>query len=85
MTTFTPNSIAAARTGWPAWLAWIRPWYVGAVVTGGLIEGHIYPDCSRLARATSEPQQGAGWLDPDTGAVCGSCLARHHNGEEQPA
>ncbi|MFI6793635.1 hypothetical protein ACIBG4_40525 [Nonomuraea sp. NPDC050383] len=59
---------------------WIRPWYVGAVLThpqlGGHIEGHIYPDCERLLRIESQPREGSGWLDPHTGYVCASCTDR---------
>lgn len=66
-----------------AHLAWIRPWYVGAVQLGtGLLEGHIYRDCERLARQTSTPQEGAGWLDPSKGPICPPCLERHEAGEE---
>jgi hypothetical protein len=61
---------------------WIRPWYIGAVI-GGFIEGHIYPDCQRLLRTTSEPQEGVGWLDPQVGPVCASCKKRHDAGEER--
>lgn len=66
-----------------AWLNWIRPWYVGAVILGsGQFEGHIYPDCERLLRVDSEPREGAGWLDPSQGPICRSCQKRHDNGEE---
>ncbi|WP_188187997.1 hypothetical protein [Nonomuraea sp. SYSU D8015] len=78
------TDIAATRTGWRAWMSWIRPWYIGAVI-GGDIEGHIYPDCERLLRIESEPREGAGWLDPAQGPVCDPCKARHNVGEERPA
>ncbi|MFI7468197.1 hypothetical protein [Nonomuraea sp. NPDC049646] len=77
---------AAAHAGWREWMSWIRPWYVGAVQPhSGLIEGHMYPDCDRLARQTSTPQEGAGWLNPSEGPVCASCKTRRAAREEQPA
>ncbi|UBU10006.1 hypothetical protein [Nonomuraea gerenzanensis] len=78
------NTITKAACTAPAWLNWIRPWYVGVVLTGGHFEGHIYPDCERLLRITSEPQEGAGWLDPADPRTCGSCQERHDAGEEPP-
>lgn len=78
-TTSTVNTEPAAT---PAWLVWIRPWYVGAVITGGRIEGHIYRDCERLLRIEPEPREGAGWLDPGQGPTCEPCKERHDRGEE---
>jgi hypothetical protein len=81
-----PTTETAVYTGWREWMAWIRPWYRGAVQTGtGLIEGHIYPDCERLARQTSTPQEGAGWLDPNGAAMCPPCKTRHDAREERPS
>jgi hypothetical protein len=82
----TTSAIAAAHTSSPEWMSWIRPWYVGAVQPGtGLIEGHIYRNCDRLARQTSTPQEGTGWLNPAEGPVCGPCKTRHDAGEERPS
>lgn len=67
-----------------AWVRWIRPWYVGAVINGQ-IDGHIYPDCDRLLRIANQPQEGTGWLDPTQGPICEACLTRHNAGEERPA
>jgi hypothetical protein len=46
----------------------VRPWYRGE-------EGdHLYADCGEL---TGEPVEGVGWLAPDDGDVCLTCLERY--------
>ncbi|GAA2990411.1 hypothetical protein GCM10017559_08030 [Streptosporangium longisporum] len=52
-------------------LGWIRPWYPGGVT------GHIYADCEQLLHTTPEPQEGAGWLNPQGDRVCTACAERH--------
>lgn len=47
---------------------WIRPWYP----TGW--EGHISPDCPELLKWVSEPVEGPGWLDPNQGINCTTCI-----------
>lgn len=71
MTTATTASTNSTRTGWQEWMSWIRPWYPAGTV------GHLYPDCEHLLAVESEPREGAGWLDPRQGDVCGPCVKRY--------
>ena len=62
---------------------WVRPWYPGVVdAYSGRIEGHLFPDCEDLLRVQPDPQEGAGWLDPDAGDVCTTCLNRDPEDDE---
>lgn len=46
---------------------WIRPWWPGR-------DGdHINAECPTLARETSAPKEGAGWLDPATATLNDLC------------
>jgi hypothetical protein len=73
-TTATAAPVSAATH--PS-ITWIRPWYPAGHM------GHIYDDCELLLRWESEPQEGAGWLDPNGRDVCRPCLKRHQNGGAQ--
>lgn len=63
---------------------WIRPWYPGAIDVNATkaaghvtLEGHLFADCDELLRVATNPQAGAGWLDPRAGGTCELCLHRH--------
>jgi hypothetical protein len=49
--------------------AWIRPWY-----PGGGAGDHIDRDCPTLAKQTSTPVEGSGWMDPKKGVACATCV-----------
>lgn len=48
---------------------WIRPWWPGHGAGD-----HTRADCPELAKQTSEPVEGSGWLDPNIGLVCPTCV-----------
>lgn len=62
--------MSVATVEQPAWLEWIRPWYPAGQV------GHIFADCPDLLGQMPAPVEGAGWLDPFKGPVCGECVKR---------
>jgi hypothetical protein len=45
----------------------VRPWFRGEA------GDHIYADCEEIS---GEPIEGVGWLDPEGGDVCETCLFR---------
>ncbi|MFF3443593.1 hypothetical protein [Streptosporangium sp. NPDC002721] len=48
---------------------WIRPWWRGYGAGD-----HARLDCPVLARQTSTPVEGSGWLNPQAGITCTTCV-----------